>query len=637
MMTTTDLLVMSLGYKWKSDLRRLSAQYAHLDDSQIDVSEDIHPLVESVLEIAYTYLIHTNLEHLSSEADADRVEEFKLLDEEILIQGETRTLLEQKTETLRQKYISNFSQYNVHIAENMWTMNEEIFVALAISHYILHSRKSYWVREVRLRTDPVKKSFEALMDSRCRLAYFISRHHHLVSGVKYLTQSKLMERNEESKLENKNKALYTPTQWQEMIDTHERNEREANERKQVIERIIQEGKHRAKRSRDEDNDNDEERALQQLCQQLRIAEQEKEEKITTDDFIPDIFWRKAGKTSLPGAYRPVPPPIRTSPARGFPTEEECRKWMDEVSFFITCYYSKDAAVHLLEHEFKQVHEITPLSLSTESIALRDKLTNATPSDGAHGDLWKVEIESYPCRYVTFASQFFAQVWCERYWSTRFPVKEIHIAKQFTDAVDEFVASRVVYGVQEGVIEEMRHAAFDGLLPIGGWNMVSRIRAGVGNERRTTFFQFHGTNASDQIYEMFCSVEAIKVVGFDTSHPLYDYVVMAMIQNAAYNDDGDFSMLSRCLMEVNQLCRRAKDLEKREAWGSPRRPIIIYITGEWRVHHDTYWLKPARNRFADAFLIYLMVLKQYCEFSLEDRTDLSYMQDLFGGTSLPSLE
>lgn len=621
---------------WKSAIAKAQAPFAHLLPSK---SEDPHPLILSTFELAYEHLRESDLEYLCNEADAPHLDSLFLDPEQLLVQGLLREQLIKNVDDLTRMYIRDFSQFNVHRAMNQWTVNELCFVTLALANYVIKGRCALicgvlaWRKEIRTRTLPAKDVLQDLMNARTRLAYAMSRHHHLVSGVPFLTAGKLKERNEKTRTDVLNPADFKPVEWEQKVKESETNKREEEQRKAFLSKVVLEGKERAKRSRarldrDELPETEEEIALRFLGR-MTLAEHGDNEP-----YEPDPFWshNPPGRYVRPGRQQQARGDEPGRGAKAYPTKTECDMLMDEVSYFIAIYYQRPAALRLLFQEFTEVHAATPLTLSPDAVKLRNTLTNSTPEESAHGELWKTDIETYPLRYVTFASQFFAQVYAERYWSARFPCQDVNVAQVHVDAIDDFVASRLVLGVQEGVIEETRHHTFDEMLPIGSWNMMSRIRPGVGSNRRDTFFQYNGPNATDEIYEQINTAEALQAVGFNTSHPLYDYVVMAMIQNASYMDDGQAGVLQRCIIDVNQLVRRGKDLDTTQLMGEKRKPLIVRILGEWRVHDQGVWHRPltegvVSSRFAAVWILYLSLLKLHHGFSLEDGLSLAWMEEL----------
>jgi hypothetical protein len=621
---------------WRAAIARAEAPYSHLftPDSPED---DSHKLVEETLEIAYEHLQATSLECWASATDAQRLGSIHLSDDELLIQGEARENLVKNASALSQTYVHTFTQFNTFCAADQWTFNELVFVALAWSWYVLRGRRTQWRKEVRVRLASSKEALEDLMNARCRLASFMSRHHHLVSGKEYLTAAKLRKRNEDARLDVLNPADFTPVEWDAKVAEAARAKREEEDRKAFVANIVREGRERAKRYRmhkdlEELPETEEEVALRWLG---RLTLDPVDEP---DTFRPDPFWTG---TAPP---RPLGPRRQHSlaPAKAqkeYPAETACDALMDEVSYFAAVYYHHPAAMELLKREAKSADEA--MVLSPESVALRDALTNAVPGDHAHGELWLTDPLSYPQKYLTFASQLFAQLSAERYWATAFPIHEVAINPALMDAVDAFVESRVAGSVQDGVIEDTRQYTFDALLPIGGFNMMKRMRAAVGTNRRETFFHFNAGGATDEIHEQISTPDALRAVGFNPAHPLYDYVVMALLQKATYLKEGDGGIMQRCVIDTNEIVRRGPDFRKETAHGQPRKPLIVNIVGEWRVHAQGVWLRPTAGRtrgFVAAWVLYLIVLKQFHGYSLEDDTSLQWMEepDMLG-VDMPELE
>lgn len=622
---------------WKSAIARAEAPYAHLFPVA-SPDDDPHGLVLDTLEIAYEHLQATSLECWANEVDAPRLDVLRLRDDELLVQGETRDQLVRNVAALSQTYVRTFAQHNTFCGADQWTFSEDIFIALAWSWYVLRGRRAHWRKEVRVRLIPSKDALEDLMNARCRLASFMSRHHHLVSGRPFLTAAKLRKRLDDTRVDVLNPANYTPAEWDAKVAEAARAKHEEEGRKAFVANVVRAGRERAKRNRarkelDELPETEEEIALRWLGKLTLERDGDNDPEVGA--FQPDPHWTGTAPPRMLRPGRRHDPNARSGQqqqARPYPTEDECDALMDEVGYYVVVYYHHPAVMELQKMEAKEAQEAAP-ALSAASVALRDALTNAIPSDHAHGELWKTDLLSYPQRYLAFASQLFAQVATERYWASRFPVRDVALNPALVEAVDAFVESRIAGGVQDGIIDDTRQYVFDALLPIGGLSMMRRMRAGVGNNRRETFFHMHGGGATDEVHEQISTPDAVRAVGFNPAHPLYDYVVMALLQKATYQQDGDGGVLQRCVMNINELARRGGDLEKTHVLGQPRRPLILHILGEWRVHDQGEWLRPlpsslgARVGFAAVWMLYLAVLKQDHGYSLEEEdSSLEWMEE-----------
>lgn len=551
--------------------------------------EEAYVIIDRLLSACDAHLGCTSLEYLASSSERPSLSNLPpnlTLDEtDIHLKDEKR---------LRELFLRDFVLHNQ--PQIGLTKNELLFLALAKAHYTLRARTFKWAeKEPRLRVDTPACVFGPLMDARTKLAETMSVHGHIVHGVPYETRQSKQRRRKECRMDRLCPTDHTLVEWQELRKAQEDEEaREANEEVERARRVQQALRLRKRRVEEEEG-------------QLYPSDEDDDYRDEAQHGDPD---------------RIIGEGVEWKPQAAFPNVDSA---MDEVSFFLTCYYV--AGVEALADEMGSVPE-EELVLSEERKKERDLLTNGSQG-GNLGDMWRHEFNpsdprNYARSYLVMATQFFAQAWCEERWWATFPMRVVKVPVALQRGFAGYVAGRLDQSIQDSHLKEFHANCFEWLLPIGGRGLATRLTGVKGGQPRKRMYQMHGVSVVSEIDEMVDSEAGVRLVGYDPLHPLFDAQAMMWVQSTCYGQNASlFSMIARCTLPTDQLLRMGKALEEK---GVSRRPWIVRLCGVWLVHDkDQGWVRPNKEGFASAWLVFLCLLKEKHRFQMDDLNDLSYWE------------
>jgi hypothetical protein len=541
-------------------------------------NEDAYVIVDRLVQTCDEHLARTSLEYLASASEQC------ILPPGLTIHPDT---LKADVDALQQLFLRDFMTFNQPRKDLKPTKNELVFMALARAHYISNARARWAHHEPRLR---ISEAVRPLLDARIRLGCAMSVHGHLVKGLPYETVEQRRKRRQEERIDGLCPLDFTYGEWEEMKEKQRKEEakdaEEDSRKSAVIREAAQIARHKKRKAVRESHDE---------VGELYPSDED-------DDPIP-----KGDEYSIRLSDFPPPSP--------FPSLESL--W-DEVSYFLTCYWvegPESVARYIDAHK-----DVTP---SPAMIQSRDRLTNSA-SGGDLGLLWS---DNAATHYLIMATQFFAQAWTEHRWKSRFPIRDVEVPDDWQQGFTTYVVDRLEMQLQDENVKEFSSGVFELLMPIGGRGLFQRLQAARGGAARKLVYRMQSVAAVSEIEEMLSTEAAIKLIGYDDTHPLYDPLVLMLVQMSCYAENPDFSMTERCMVQTSDLLQRGKALELRD---SMRRPLIVRVCGEWMVHDDE-WIRPFPQRFSSAWMTFLSLLKDKYNFQMDTINDLSYWEQKLGVT------
>ena len=256
----------------------------------------------------------------------------------------------------------------------------------------------------------------------------------------------------------------------------------------------------------------------------------------------------------------------------------------------------------------------------------DAYTNET-QEGRHGFLWKTEVDWFAKSFLVTASQAMAQIWTEEYWYDLYPRVELRINPLSIEQCHQWVRARMELEIDDAVTTVMRFTTFERMMPMGARNIVMRLSGSQASDPKTVCFKMLSTNIAENISEMFEEETAVRLIGYDTTHPLYDCLFMALVDIEMSGGGSGIKFRQQQVISANELSARAgSELRKTTGKGlEPRRPVIVQVKDEWMVHHDNRWWIDESNKdtFMGAFLIYLHLMHTEFNDRLESHDNLEH--------------
>jgi hypothetical protein len=589
-MTNNDIYNLCRGYSdltaamralWKSIVKKEREEKY----SQFYEAEDAYAVMERLVSACDEHLSDTSLEYLASATERC-----------ILPEGLTRGGLEKDTSALKTMFLESFPLHNLPRKDLKPTKNELQFMALARAHYVscARGRGDWATREVKVRTAPAADSIRALLDARIRLGCAMSTHGHVIKGVPYETAEQRRARREEERMDRLCPLDHTINEWEEL-----RQKQRMEEAKEVEE---------------------EQRKALLIREAVQVARHMKKRKAPADDLYewdnedPDEEPIPKGDATLLASTFPPPAP--------YPDLEDL---FDEVSFFLTTYW-----VEGNEEVAKFVELDKEIEPSPECVKARDALTNSASG----GDLGMCWADNCASSYLIMATAFFAASWTEYMWKAKFPVRDVQVPLPWMEGFASYIIDRLEIQLQDETCKMFSSASFEMLMPIGARSLVQRMLGARGGAARKLVYRLHSVAVVAECDELISTESAIRLIGYDESHPLFDALAATFVAMSCFGEHTDFSMIDRCTVATSDLIQRGRAFDLK---GPLRRPLITRLCGEWLVHDcvTDQWIRPFPNKFSSSWMVLLSLLKESHRYSMDSMTDLSYW-DAKLGTSLHSL-
>lgn len=547
---------------------------------------EAHDLMAQLSEACHDHLVLTSLEHLASASESLE------LPEDLLMAHDDG--LHQAFLRLKQLFVRDFHTNNVTYHTTQLNNNELIFLVLMKYLYCYRCRKPEWAaKEPPLRYAPPRDSCLDLLDAKFRLAETMCVHGHLVHGVPYETRRARAQRRRDNRMDQLAPTTMSIVEWQ--------RRRQEQEYEDILEATA------------------DARKAEIVRQAAEVVQKRHRRQREDEEYLEDMYPVEDEDVDDPTEHIDLmPPEARTdwSAPAPFP---DVRAVEEEVAFYMTCYYSTVLTAKL--NAIVAQHGYVELEPSPERQEAQLKLTNGAKGTTA-GQLWstgRMAIQDF----LLMACQFFAQVWTEEMWRTKFPTETIAVS---TRPFMAYVAESMSLELQETHVKEIGYATYSLLLPIGSKGLAKRVWGGTGSSMRAVVNKMVGSSVIHEIDEMFDTPAAMQLIGYDPHHPLQDSFSIAMAQKGCFSGDNDFSMVTRCIVGPDELMSKQSRFEGRN-------PVIVKLCGEWLVYDNGMFYKPTAkqdgmsNTFPAVWMTFLKVLKNNHKFAMDAVSNLSFWETL----------